>query len=217
MSTNVRLALLTVLSMAALAASSGEDACRAQSQSYSRCRLLAANGCLIPPEEIRSDEKMLQAAPSPQGASGQPARAQRLLVITDAQTNTGELDTERVVKGLEPGFNAGVRLTAIGVGLDYNDALLSRLTRIPGNNGRFLDRADEIGKSLQVLFDALLPLEVDKPQLTLELPANVTVKNSFGTTFTQPMTQPARTARSAKSAPLSCWTAKCCCCSPRDN
>jgi Ca-activated chloride channel family protein len=129
--------------------------------------------------------KMLRSAPSLDAVPGRPARAQRLLVITDAQTNTGECDTERVVKSLEDGFNAGVRLTAIGVGLDYNDGLLSRLTRIPGNNGRFLDRADEIAKSLQTLFDALLPLEVDKPQLSLELPANVTVKHGFGTTFTQ--------------------------------
>jgi Ca-activated chloride channel homolog len=238
------LAVAIVVSLAAVAASSGEEACRAQSQSYSRCRLLAANSVLIPPEAIRTDEwinymeyrfpdppldadhqgrvglwgvvqmnpseagssafplialrtapyqsqreqpvdlvivldrsgsmgdsnkmefaqkgiqklvtgltaedrvgllgfdnevyierklsawkpgddlgaelkrllprgstdmnqgllegmKMLRSAPSLPAAPGQPARAQRLLVITDAQTNTGECDTERVVKSLE--------------------------------------------------------------------------------------------------------------------
>jgi hypothetical protein len=124
--------------------------------------------------------KMLLENPRP-ASRIEDAPARRLLVITDGQANAGVTDTEEIVKGLQPGFTAGVRLSAIGVGLDYNDPLMSKLSRLPGNNGRFLESAAEINKSMIVLFDALLPVVVDKPDLRVTLPEGVKVVNSFQT------------------------------------
>lgn len=134
---------------------------------------------------LQTGMQMLLSAPAPGDPPDGPERARRLLVITDAITNTGEVNVEKIVQGLTPGFDKGVRMSCIGVGVSYNDGLLSPLCRIPGNNGRFLDKPEEIQKSMVELCDALLPLELDKPRMTLRLPAGVRVENSYGTPIEQ--------------------------------
>jgi len=134
---------------------------------------------------LQAGMKMLLDAPPVADAGVAQSRVKRLLLITDGMTNAGVTELNAIEDGLKPGFNSGVRLSCIGVGVTSNDALLSRLCRIPGNNGRFVDKPSEIKKSMQELFNAMLPLEIDKPQVTLTLPPNVRVTHGYGTEFKQ--------------------------------
>ena len=57
-----------------------------------------------------------------------PDKANRVLVLTDARVNTGELDPERIAAATVAGDREGILLSGVGVGAGFDDRVLDGIT-----------------------------------------------------------------------------------------
>ena len=110
-----------------------------------------------------------------------PGRDNRMIILTDALTNTGVIDPEAIVQASE-GYRADVELSysMIGVGIDFN----YQLTRLMTANGRdqvhFISNADDIQKVFVQEVESLLYPIGRKPQLHVSLPSGLRVERIYG-------------------------------------
>lgn len=108
-------------------------------------------------------------------------RDNRMIILTDALTNTGVIDPEEIVKGTN-GYRAEVELSysMIGVGIDFN----YELTRLMTANGRdqvhFISNPDDIEKVFVQEVESLLYPIGRRPQLRIELPQGLRMKKVYG-------------------------------------
>jgi Ca-activated chloride channel family protein len=92
----------------------------------------------------------------------------RIIFLTDAQPNTGET-TERGLAGLTRANAARQTFTTfIGIGVDFNTALVSELSRIRGANYYAVHSAADFKKRLDDEFDYMVTPLVFDLSLTLE-------------------------------------------------
>lgn len=108
-------------------------------------------------------------------------RDNRMIILTDALTNTGTIDPELIVKNTQ-GYRAEVELSfsLIGVGIDFNH----ELTRLITANGRdqvhFISDANDIEKVFVSEVESLLYPIGRKPQLVISLPAGLSISQTYG-------------------------------------
>ncbi len=79
-------------------------------------------------------------------------RVNRVILLSDGLANVGPSapsDLERLGMSL---IKEGVSVTTIGLGLDYNEDLMSRLSRASDGNHVFVERADDLGRFFALEF-----------------------------------------------------------------
>ncbi len=90
------------------------------------------------------------------------ARERRVILMTDAQPNVGGTRPTDFVPLLEANAQAGRHLTAMGVGLDFGQALVSKLAATRGANFVFLADTQRLRTVFDLDFDFLVtPLAFD--------------------------------------------------------
>ncbi|HEY3351803.1 MAG TPA: VWA domain-containing protein [Polyangia bacterium] len=115
-----------------------------------------------------------------QANAGGAGVTDRVMIFTDAQTNTGDTDTETFI-GLA-GENAanGIGLTLFGVGIDLNQQLVLAITKLRGGNYYYLQDAAKIATVFDLDFDYLVtPLAYDL-RLKLEPKPGFRVAQVYG-------------------------------------
>ena len=86
----------------------------------------------------------------------------RVMVFTDAMTNTGDTDTETFIALANDNAQRGVGLTVFGVGTDLNQDLVLAISKLRGGNYFYLKDAAKISTVFDVDFDYLVtPLAYD--------------------------------------------------------
>ena len=90
----------------------------------------------------------------------------RVVLLTDAVANVGETDMYRIAQHARQGDARGIRLSAIGVGLDHADSVLVEMTRQGYGNHYFLDSPERITRVFQTEVQGLLEDVADQAQLT---------------------------------------------------
>jgi Ca-activated chloride channel homolog len=86
----------------------------------------------------------------------------RVMVFTDAMTNTGDTDTETFIALSNDNASRGVGLTVFGVGIDLNQDLVLAISKLRGGNYFYLQDAAKISTVFDVDFDYLVtPLAYD--------------------------------------------------------
>lgn len=114
-------------------------------------------------------------------AGAETGRDNRMIILTDALTNTGVIDPEAIVKQTE-GYRADVELSysMIGVGIDFN----YELTRLMTANGRdqvhFISNPDDIEKIFVQEVESLLYPIGRKPELRISLPQGLRLEQLYG-------------------------------------
>jgi Ca-activated chloride channel family protein len=94
--------------------------------------------------------------------AGQAGVSDRIMVFTDANTNTGDVDQTTFVSLATSNAAANIGLTLFGVGTDLNQDLVLAITGVRGANYFFLANATEIATVFDVDFDYLVtPLAYD--------------------------------------------------------
>ena len=58
----------------------------------------------------------------------------RIVLITDAEPNTGDFTTEGLAARLKANAADGIFTTIVGVGLDFNTELIDAISRVKGLN-----------------------------------------------------------------------------------
>jgi Ca-activated chloride channel homolog len=94
--------------------------------------------------------------------AGQPGVADRVMVFTDAQTNTGDTDQTSFVGIAAAAAAQNIGITLFGVGTDLNQDLVLAISRVRGGNYFYLQDAAKIATVFDQDFDYLVtPLAYD--------------------------------------------------------
>ena len=117
---------------------------------------IAARGSTNMAQGLRTASSLVQAN------SGQPGISDRIMVFTDAQTNTGDTDQTTFVQIVTSNAAQNIGFTLFGVGTDLNQDLVLAITKLRGGNYFFLKDATTIATVFDVDFDYLVtPLAYD--------------------------------------------------------
>ncbi|MBN1316379.1 MAG: VWA domain-containing protein, partial [Anaerolineales bacterium] len=73
-------------------------------------------------------------------------RNNRVILLTDGIANRGVTDPDRIAADALSYNDRGIYLSTIGVGLDFNDSLLSRLARQGNSRYSFVDSTEEMDR-----------------------------------------------------------------------
>jgi Ca-activated chloride channel family protein len=122
------------------------------------------------------------------------ARANRLFLFTDAQPNVGATGDGEFMQLLEGAAEHELYASVFGVGLDFGQALTTRITSVAGANAFFLADPERTRKVFDEDFDLLVtPLAFDLA-FTLEPAAPMAVAKVYGVPG-EPPTQFAQTVK----------------------
>ncbi|MGE0786778.1 MAG: VWA domain-containing protein [Sandaracinaceae bacterium] len=99
----------------------------------------------------------------------------RVVLLTDAIANVGGTDTYAIATQAQNGDAAGIRLSAIGVGLDYEDENLAMMARLGHGNHYFLDSPQEIERVFEREVQGLVEDVADNVYVTFTPAPGVSV------------------------------------------
>lgn len=85
-------------------------------------------------------------------------RGGTVLLLSDGHANVGELDHDRLGSVSAKARADGITVSTLGLGLDYDEALLASLARGGAGNAHFAEEADTAGAQLASEIDGLLNL-----------------------------------------------------------
>jgi Ca-activated chloride channel family protein len=102
--------------------------------------------------------------------SGDSNAIRRLLLLTDGQT---EHENECLIRADDAG-NAGVPITALGVGKDWNEDLLTEMATRSGGTADFISTPDQIGDVFQATVQQAQAAAFQNTELSLRLVQGVT-------------------------------------------
>ena len=109
-------------------------------------------------------------------AAGAPyGTLRRVVLLTDAIANVGETDLATIASQAERNDAEGIRLSAIGVGLDHEDAVLTEMARRGRGNHYFLDSPQEITRVFEHEVHGLLEDVADRVRLSFTPAPGVSV------------------------------------------
>ncbi len=107
--------------------------------------------------------------------------ASRLVILTDAMTNTGELNPAKIVQ-LSDVYSAeyAVDFTLIGVGVDFNNELSRKLTENDRCQIHFVHDAEEIEKVFNDEAESLLSPISKEVEMEIVLPNGIEIEKVYG-------------------------------------
>lgn len=84
-----------------------------------------------------------------------PQRLSRVILLSDGQTNQGLVDPDLIAHQVERWHKMGVTTTTVGLGLDYNEDLLSAMAQAGGGNFYHVQDSSDIDTLFQVELNGL--------------------------------------------------------------
>lgn len=110
----------------------------------------------------------------------QPAYTNRVVMITDALTNTGVTD-QRLISVVGKNYDARrIRLSGVGVGSEFNDALLDELTERGRGAYVFLGSEAEVDAVFGSRFTSLVETVANDVHFKLSLPPSLAMNVFYG-------------------------------------
>ena len=103
-----------------------------------------------------------------EGPKGNDGRANRIIFLTDAMPNTGEVSEGGLFGMVRDNAGRGIHTTFVGIGVDFNTELVEELTKIRGANYYSVHSAGEFNKRMVDEFDLMVTPLVFDLRLTLE-------------------------------------------------
>ena len=93
-----------------------------------------------------------------------------VLMLSDGQANVGETDLEKIGTHAAVARKEGITTSALGIGLDYNEALMSNLASEGGGRFYHLQNAHQIGPFLTGELGEMVNYAAREAELVLQLP-----------------------------------------------
>lgn len=112
--------------------------------------------------------------------TGEQGRNKRMMLITDALMNEGQIDPNilsEIGKGYE---QAGVNLTAVGVGTDFNDKVLDQLSEKGHGAYVYLGSEAVVDRVFGVGLDALTRTIARDVHFSVDLPPSLAMERFYG-------------------------------------
>lgn len=114
------------------------------------------------------------------GGADVQGRNRRMLLISDALLNTGDVDPHTVSEVGRAYEQAGVRLTAVGVGRDFNDKVLDMLSEKGKGAYVYLGSEAVVDRVFGVGFESLTRTIAHDVRFSLDLPPSLAMKRFYG-------------------------------------
>lgn len=107
-------------------------------------------------------------------------RNHRVMVLTDALLNTGDVNPDTVSEIAKNYENNGVRLTGVGVGREFNDAVLDKLTEKGKGAYVYLGSEAVVDRIMGVGFRSLTETIAHDVRFELDLPDSLGLSRFYG-------------------------------------
>ncbi len=107
-------------------------------------------------------------------------RNRRMMLISDALLNTGEVDTDVVSEIGKSYESAGIRLTAVGVGRDFNDKVLDQLSEKGKGAYVYLGSEAVVDRIFGAGFDSLVQTVAHDVHFSIDLPDSLAIEKFYG-------------------------------------
>ncbi len=107
-------------------------------------------------------------------------RNRRVMVVTDAFLNTGDVNTDTVSEIGKAYDEHGIRMTGIGVGREFNDTMLDKLTEKGKGAYVYLGSEAVVDRVFGLGFDSLTRTIAHDVRFALNLPDSLAVEKFYG-------------------------------------
>lgn len=103
-----------------------------------------------------------------------------LMLLSDGQANVGEQDPLVLGARARENFQGGLSLSTLGVGLDYNEELMTRLADQGGGRYHFIQGSDAVLRVLSDEFAGLVATVASGLEVTMHMAPGVRVRRVYG-------------------------------------
>jgi Ca-activated chloride channel homolog len=115
-----------------------------------------------------------------------PGYINRVLLISDGLANVGITDSAKIHEYvLKLKDNDGITLSTFGVGLDYNESLMTDMAETGAGNYYFIDSPDNMMALFARELNGMLHVIAQNAEISIRLPKNVKIEKSYPLHFTQ--------------------------------
>ncbi|MBL8619461.1 MAG: VWA domain-containing protein [Deltaproteobacteria bacterium] len=143
--------------------------------------LLKAEVRAVRPRSATDLNGGLSAAYGIQSARADAAgRARRVLLLTDAFLNEGSVNPDLLAAAARHYDEHGLRVTAVGVGREFNDAVLDKLTERSRGSYVYLGSELVVDRVFGAGFASLVHTVAEDVQFALELPPDLAMQRFYG-------------------------------------
>jgi Ca-activated chloride channel homolog len=115
-----------------------------------------------------------------------PGYINRVLLISDGNANTGLTDSTLIhIKVQKYKDDNGISISTFGVGLDYNETLMTDMAETGAGNYYFIDAPDKMASIFNNELTGLMNVAAQNAELKIKLPKGVTIQKSYPLNFRQ--------------------------------
>lgn len=107
-------------------------------------------------------------------------RNRRVMLLTDALTNQGEIDADALAKVATAYDNSGVRLTGVGVGVGFNDKILDTVTEKGHGAYVYLGSESVVDRLFGPGFRSMTETIAHDVKFELKLPQSLAMERFYG-------------------------------------
>jgi Ca-activated chloride channel family protein len=109
-----------------------------------------------------------------------PGRSPKVLLLSDGLANVGVVEPGEIIAASRRFNDRGIALSTIGIGLSYNDRLMSGLAEAGRGTYHFLDSAEGIERTFLGEIDGLLEKVARNATVRATLAPGVTFRKAYG-------------------------------------
>ena len=95
-------------------------------------------------------------------------RVNRIVLLSDGLANVGPSSAGELAQLGAALMREGMSVTTLGLGLDYNEDLMSQLARAADGNHAFIERADDLARFFELEFGTVLKVVARDATLTID-------------------------------------------------
>lgn len=110
----------------------------------------------------------------------QEGSVNRVILMSDGQANRGVTNIPSLERKAEACLNKGVSLTTIGLGLDYNEALMAQMARAGAGNYHFVEDERSMARVFETEAKGLTTTVAKKTNLVIDLAPGVEMLKLHG-------------------------------------
>lgn len=100
----------------------------------------------------------------------------RILILTDGETNQGITNSVEINKHVEGLANTGISTSTFGVGDHYNEDLLEKMATVSGGNFYYIEDESRVESILREEFNCLNNIVADNAKISFKTNHNVNIK-----------------------------------------
>ena len=103
-----------------------------------------------------------------------------VVLLSDGLANVGVTDPREIARHAQRAREEGVRITTMGMGLQYDEDLLTSIALEAGGNYYYVDQPESVGRHLDAELEELGRVAARDVQVRIELGEGVEVRELFG-------------------------------------